>query len=192
MWGLRGLSRLGPEKFFKLVAQAFQPVPRKQDSHAQPWQCPPYTTRLRWPKPSLAAHTLFPSFSLGNGKKDCREDHPAFFLGDLGAFGVKIKNYAAAGKTLYLRNRGPGLSARRPHRGRLPGLLAGGGLFLPLLPPPHGSGGQGLGGHPGGRPLFLRERHELYRLGGGPAPDENLHGGVSPLPGVGGPDPGGG
>ena len=42
------------------------------------------------------------------------------------------------------------------------------------------------------RPLFLRERHELRRLGGGPAPYENLHGGVSPLPGVGGPGPGGG
>ena len=57
--------------------------------------------------------------------------------------------------------------------------------------PPQGSSGQGLGGHPGGRPLLLRERHELRRLGGGPAPAENLHGGVSPLPGVGGPGPGG-
>ena len=55
---------------------------------------------------------------------------------------------------------------------------------------PQGSSGQGLGGHPGRRPLFLRERHELRRLGGGPAPEDHLHGGVSPLPGVGGPGPG--
>jgi hypothetical protein len=37
-----------------------------------------------------------------DGKQDCREAHPAFFLGALGAFMVKIKHHAAAGKALYL------------------------------------------------------------------------------------------
>ena len=31
-----------------------------------------------------------------------RDATPAFFLGARGAFGVKLTNYAAAGKTLYL------------------------------------------------------------------------------------------
>ena len=35
-------------------------------------------------------------------------------------------------------------------------------------------------------------RHGLYRLGGRPAPDENVHGGVSSLPGVRSPGPGNG
>jgi hypothetical protein len=43
-----------------------------------------------------------PKRELGNEKKGFLEDYPAFFLGALGAFGVKIKPYAAPGKTLYL------------------------------------------------------------------------------------------
>jgi hypothetical protein len=39
---------------------------------------------------------------LEDEKKDCREDHLTFFLDALGAFVVKIKHHAAAGKTLYL------------------------------------------------------------------------------------------
>ena len=94
-------------------------------------QCPPYTSLLCGQQ-SLAVRTPLPSW-LETRSKAAVRIMLTFFLGALGAFVVKIKHHAAAGKTLYLRNRGPGLAAGRPHRGRFPGLLAGGGLFLPLL-----------------------------------------------------------
>ena len=122
-------------------------------------------------------------------RKGCREDHLAFFLGALGAFGVKIKHHAAAGKTLYLLKSRAGSIRRTTSPGKTSWAAGGRGIIPTSSSAPPRKTGQGLGGHPGGRPLLLRDRHELRRLGGGPAPAENLHGGVSPLPGVGGPRP---
>ena len=108
-----------------------------------------------------------------------------FFLCPLCLCGLKLL-HAPAGKTLYLRNRGPGGAAAGAGRERLPGLLARGGFFLSLLRCAQRERGQGLADRHRSRPLLFGDPAQLLRMGGRQAPAGRLHGGFPPLPHLGG------